>query len=382
MSDFIFRINPYIVLGSYSISRIGSQVLEWGTRFMVIIDPFLNEAKLAKQIMESLNDRKVEGFLFADIAEGPTSKNIERALDLARDSHVHGIIAIGGEKAIQTGRAVAAFFNEIHNFYNFIDGALPNTTPIPCICVPTTYRTIYTFTSEIPIIDSRSNQLKFLKVQKSVCKLILIDPNLMLSLTANQKATLSLELIGIAVEAYLSQKASFFSDMLVEKGLELLSYALDGSPSLDITTPEEVLLTQAGCMLSLAAASSSPGLTTLLSLSIYSRYKKGKSLISSILIPYEIDDAVKFKLAKIEKLSHIIRACPNDVTGETAGRALSDYVRQKIAKERLPTRLKDLDLTIEQLSLPVEDIKEINLINNLPRSMTTDDLFDFIKLAY
>ena len=39
-------------------------------------------------------------------------------------------------------------------------------------------------------------------------------------------------------------------------------------------------------------------------------------------------------------------------------------------------------LTVDQLSLPVEDIKAVNLINNLPRSMTTDDLFDFVKLAY
>ena len=41
-----------------------------------------------------------------------------------------------------------------------------------------------------------------------------------------------------------------------------------------------------------------------------------------------------------------------------------------------------LNLTVDQLSLPVEDIKAVNLINNLPRSMTTDDLFDFVKLAY
>ena len=61
---------------------------------------------------------------------------------------------------------------------------------------------------------------------------------------------------------------------------------------------------------------------------------------------------------------------------------LTEYVRQKIAKAALPTRLKDLNLTVEQLSLPVEDIKAVNLINNLPRSMTTDDLFDFVKLAY
>ena len=77
-----------------------------------------------------------------------------------------------------------------------------------------------------------------------------------------------------------------------------------------------------------------------------------------------------------------MRACPEDSTGEDTAKQFTDYVRQKIAKGGLPTRLKDLNLTVDQLSLPVEDIKAVNLINNLPRSMTTDDLFDFVKLAY
>ena len=48
----------------------------------------------------------------------------------------------------------------------------------------------------------------------------------------------------------------------------------------------------------------------------------------------------------------------------------------------LPTRLKDLKLTIEQLSLAIEDVSQVDLVHNLPRSMTTDDLFDFIKVAF
>ena len=117
-------------------------------------------------------------------------------------------------------------------------------------------------------------------------------------------------------------------------------------------------------------------------MSIYSRYHKSKSLISSILLPFQLEDVSKFKLAKVEKLAHFLRTCPEETTGEDAAKQLTEYVRQRIAKAALPTRLKDLNLTIEQLSLPVEDIRAVNLINNLPRSMTTDDLFDFVKLAY
>lgn len=284
MSDFVFRINPNIILGSYSLSRLGQLALEWGTRFIVIMDPILKEVKIADKVTQSLDDRKVDYFLFNDLSDGSTSKTVERALSLAKEGHIHGVIAVGGTTALNVGRAVASLFNEVHSFYTFMDGAQPNTNPIPCICVPSTYRTPFVFTDTVPITDSRNHQIKMMKVQKNLCKLVLYDPNMSLSLTANQKATLSIELIAIAVEAYLSQKANFFSDMFVEKGLEILTYALDGSPSLDITTPEEILLAQAGTMISLAATSSSLGLSSLLSLTINSRYKMLKSLVSSILL--------------------------------------------------------------------------------------------------
>ena len=131
MQDFIFRISPNIVLGSYTVSRLGIQALEWGSRYMVIMDPILNEVKMQEKIISALNDRKLDHFVFSEITEGTATKTIQRALALAKDSHVHGIIAVGGAKALNIGRCVAALYNEVHDFYTFVDGALPTTTSIP-----------------------------------------------------------------------------------------------------------------------------------------------------------------------------------------------------------------------------------------------------------
>ena len=382
MGDFAFRITPNIILGSYTLSRLPQQVMEWGTRFMIIADPVLNEFGTIQKITQSFSDRKIEHFVFSEISEGNTSQLAKRALALAKEAHIHGVIALGGTKALNIGRIVAAFFNEIHDFNNFVDGALPTTSPIPCICVPTIFSTPFIFTNEIPIKDSRNNQLKLMKVQNNLCKLVLVDPNLMLTLTQNQKSTIAIEVMSMAIEAYLSQKANFFSDMFVEKGLELLAYALDGSPSLDITTPEEILLAQAGIMISLASASSSLGLSSLLAMTINSRYQINKSLVSSILLSYSLEDAANFKRMQVEKLSHIMRVVPKEITGPEAVKMFIDNIRQRIAKANLPTRLKDLQLSMEQLSLVAEDAGQIDIITKLPRSMSTDDIFDFIKNAY
>lgn len=133
---------------------------------------------------------------------------------------------------------------------------------------------------------------------------------------------------------------------------------------------------------SLGAASSSFGVAHLLSIAINSRYKISRSLTSAILLPYVIEDAATYRADKLAVVSKLLRAAPQDADVNTAVSLLAEYVRQKIAMVNIPARLKDLGLTVEQLALAVEDAGELELINSLQKSMTTDDLFELIKKAY
>lgn len=381
MADFIFRISPNIVLGSYTTSRLGQFARDFGSKFMVIIDPVLKEVGLSDKILQSLTDRKIDFFTFSELTDGASSKTIQQALALAKDAHIHGLIAIGGNKTLQIGRAVSAYYNEIQDLYTFIDGSLPSAAPLPLICVPTTPRAPFIFTDTIPVIDARSTRITLLKVQSGQCKLALFDPNLTVTLTENQNASMSLETLCLAFEAYMSPKSTFFSDMIIEKCVELLGYALDGSPTLSTTTPTEVLLSQGGCMASLGSSCSSIGTASLLSMCINSRYKISRALVSSILFPYIIEDAANFKTDRVVKLAKLFQISSTDSSDEIVS-SFSDNIRQRLAKANLPTRLKDLSISIEQLALAAEDAGNLDLITSLPRSMTTDDLFDLIKLAY
>ena len=382
MADFIFKISPNIVLGSYAITRIVQYAQELGSKFMVIIDPMLKEVGISDKILQPLDEHKIDYFIFDEITNGATTQIISQALTLSREAHIHGVIAVGGAKTINIAKSVCSIFYEVHDLYEFVDGASPTVAPLPLLCVPSTMRDPFIFSPFTPVIDSRSNKNRLLRNKDGLVKLVLFDPNLSLTLTENQTASMAIETLCLATESYISQKSTFFSDMIVEKGMELLGYALDGSPTLTITTPAEVLLTQGGCMASLASSMSAPGCATLLAQTINARCRISRSLVSSILYPYIIEDAAKFKADKIAKLSKILRAAPEEATQEEAVSGLTEYVRQKLAQNNLPARLKDLSITIDQLALCAEDAGELDLINTLPRSMTSDDLFDLLKLAF
>ncbi len=382
MTDFIFKISPNIMLGPYTVTRIAQQIKTWGSRFMIVLDPILKEVNLAEKILQPLAERKIEYFIFDELNDGANTETVTQILTLARESHIHGIIAIGGAKAMYAGGCAAALFYENHPVYDYADGSVPTAASLPLICVPTTIRAPYAFTSTLPIVDSRSRQVKLIKTQNGVCKLFLWDTNLSLTLTDNQRTSIALETLCIAIEAYLSQKANFFSDMFAEKSVELMGYGLDGAKTLEITTPAELLQAQAGCMASLASASSSIGAAGLLALAINARFKISRSLITAILLPYIIEEMGKFKSDKIEKLAHIMNVLTPDVHKEQAVQLFAENIRQRLAKANLPVRLKELSISIEQLALAAEDAGQLDFVNNLPRSMTSDDLFDLLKQAY
>lgn len=382
MADFVFRMSPNVILGSYTTTRLGQLVREWGTRYLVIMDPILSEVNLSEKIIQTLNERKIENFTFSDFSDGCSTKTLQRALTLAKEGHIHGIICVGGLKAMHMGRLVSSLFNEAHDIYTFVDGAVPGAAALPCICVPTTFRQSFVFTSEVPVIDSRSNQPKLLHIQNNICKLLLIDPNMMLTLTENQRASMALDVMCMATEAYISQKENFFSDMFVEKAVELLGYAMDGATSLEITTPQEILLAQSGVMTSIANGASALGVASLLAMTINARYKISKSLVSTILFPYVVEDAIQFKADRLAKIARIMGIVGDECDQTEAAHALAENIRQRIAKANLPARLKDLQLSVDQLALAAEDAGQIEIVNKLPRSMTADDLFDLIKLAY
>ena len=387
MADFTFRISPNVVLGSYTTSRLGQFAKEYGSKFMVIIDPILKESGVYEKVTQPLTERNVDYFLFEDIEGTANTKTVENALSLARNAHIQGVIGVGGGKVMQTARAVSALFNEEKQVYDILDGTPLGAQPLPLICLLSTIRDPFVFTDRVPLLDSRSRQLVLLRVPNALCKLVMFDPNLTTSLTEKQTFSMSIETLCLAVESYISQKAGFFSDMLAEKAIDLMGLALDGTQSLTVTTPAEVLLAEGGCMASLASACSSLGVAALLAATINARYGISRSLVTAILFPYIIEDAAKYKTDRLALAARILKLDTDvdpeeEMTDAKRASLLAENIRQRLAGANLPARLKDLGLSIEQLALAAEDAGQLEFVNTLPRSMNADDLFELIKAAY
>jgi alcohol dehydrogenase len=382
MADFVFKISPNVILGPYTLSRLGQIASSWGSNYMLITDPFLKDFGLVEKAVSALEEKGISVFIFDDIPSAATSETLQQALSLARGAHVHGVISFGGLKTASLGRAVASLFNENHEVYDYLGGVQPYSAALPFIEVPSTCRDPFVFLDRTPIIDARNRQIRLMKTQPAVCKAVVIDPNLYMHMSPNTAMSMVFHAVALAVEGYVSTKSNFFSETILGKSIEMLLLALDTEQSKLVGTPSEMLIAQGGCMASMGVAISSPGVATAISQACNARYKTSTSLVCAVLLPYVMEDASRAKVDRIATIGKMLGVSSSGLSANDCARAATDDIRRRLALAGLPTRLKDLGLSIDQLVPAVEDASALDIMNYIPRSMSRDDLFDLVKQAY
>ena len=95
-----------------------------------------------------------------------------------------------------------------------------------------------------------------------------------------------------------------------------------------------------------------------------------------------MEDAARARVDRIATIGKMLGVSTAGLSASDGAKAAIDDVRRRLALSGIPTRLKDLGLSIDQLVPAAEDAAALDLMNYIPRAMSSDDLFDLIKQAY
>ena len=387
MADFSLKALPNVILGSHVLSRLGQIIPRWTgdveKRFMLVCDPSLRDYGIEEKALQSFKENEVEVILFDEISIASSSE-VEDALSLARGARPRAIVSLGGIKAAAIGRATAALYSEEGDIYDYIEGRLPASEPLPFVEVPTTCRDPAMFMNKTPVADARNKQISFVKIQEDLCKGVIIDPNVFVHIPQNTQRAMILQATVLAFEGFISTKGNFFTDAMLAKALEMLLLALDVEDNVVLGSPKEELAAQGGFLASLGATVSAPGAATALATACNARYRTPSSVVSAILFPHVVEDAFRSRAEKTLALAKMLKSAPASASeeGEDDGSLAARKLRSILDNLGLPVRLKDAGLTMEQLAAAVEDACKMEFMSHTPRAMTSDDLFDLVKRAY
>lgn len=384
MADFHFKVRPRAWLGPDTLLKLPLLASELAPecRALLVLDPLLYESKTAERVRGLLEDRGIQVLVFDEIPARANSRAAEDALRLARGSKTPLVIGLGGVKTLMIARACAACAASRLDLDAVLDGGQLPPEGVPLIELPTSFRHGFMTEECFFLPDARDGRIRLVRSPGAAPAALVLDPNLSAGLSQKLGAACAIDGLMGAVEAFVSSRSSFLSDIVLEKAVAVLSQALEQL----IARPEDPAaraeVWKGSFLAALGQGQSAPGIGTAVALATNARYGVPKASLAAILLPYSIEFAAKSRLEKIASLAPLLGVDVSELNQAEAAAKTAEWLRVKLGLLKIPSRLKDFDLSLDRLVDTARDARELDFVNYLPRAVSVDEVFDFVKTAY
>ena len=179
------------------------------TKPLVVTDPQFSKNESFKKIMRNLSDASIQFSIFTNLKGNPTGQNVSDGVKVFNSDLNDGVIAIGGGSALDAGKAIAFmskqkesiwFFEDIGD--NWTHANLENMPKV--LAIPTTAGTGSETGRASLIIDEEANTKKIIFHPSILPDLVILDPNLTISLPAPLTAATGMDALAHCIEAFCS----------------------------------------------------------------------------------------------------------------------------------------------------------------------------------
>ena len=192
-------------------------------RPLIVTDRKMVELGYVARLSEQLERDGVSSQCFADTEPEPTAASIRAGVEMVRQGDFDSIVALGGGSPIDSAKAIGIlgkFGGEMRD-YRFPHDV--SEAGLPLIAIPTTAGTGSEATRFTIITDETSDEKMLCAGLGFMPVAALIDYELTLSLPPRVTADTGIDALTHAIEAYVSRKASLYSDAQALQAMRLLA---------------------------------------------------------------------------------------------------------------------------------------------------------------
>ena len=380
MSDLLLKFPSNLIFGPDVIQRIGQIVGHHGSRCLLVTESVLRRHGTIAHIESILDRRSISTIVYDETGPGATTAALAKGVSVARASKAEVVVGIGGMSVLAAARVIATARDA--EIADVLAGRVHGVPAGAYIEVPTSYRNHFMLRDQCIITDGATRRPLLVPVPEGTTSAVIVDPNMTLSMSAKYAAAAMLDTLLAALEGYVSNRASFYSDTLLLEAITRLGAALTGITETPNEPKHRIRASEAGLLTALALASSSQGVGGALSYAINSVHAVPKSWVATVLLPHVLDTAVLARPDKLKRVAHALGEEVRDVTPTDAADRASAAVRRIIGQLELPGRLREMDLAIDDLVDVAELAASLDMAATAPMPHATSDLYDLIKLAF
>ena len=280
-----------IAVGAGRIQELSEHCLALGIRApLLVTDPGLASLPMVTAIHAACIEAGLSIQCFSDIQANPTDDNVVAGVDAFHKGEHDGVIAFGGGSALDAGKAIAFLSGQDRPLWDF-DDAADNWTRAkedgiaPIIAVPTTAGTGSEVGRVSVITDTIGNRKRFIFHPRILPSVVILDPELTVTLPAHLTAATGMDALSHNLEAYCAPGFHPMADGIALEGIrrvqQYLPRAVTNGQDLDARTQLLVAST-------MGATAFQKGLGAMHALAhpLGALYHAHHGLLNAILMPY------------------------------------------------------------------------------------------------
>lgn len=351
-------------------------------RPLIVTDKMMVQLGYVRSLQDSLEAAGIQADVFDDTVPEPTVSSIQAGVDRVRDGSYDSIIAIGGGSPIDSAKAIAILGKHGGVMRDYKFPRIVNEPGLPIIAIPTTAGTGSECT-KVTIITDETNDEKMLCVGIGFMPTAaLVDYSLTLSLPARTTADTGIDALTHAMEAYVSKKASLYSDSQAIAAMKLLGPNLrkafhDGS---DQKAREEMML--GATLAGVAFSNASVALVHGMSRPIGAFYHVPHGLSNAMLLPTVTEFSIPAAPERYADCARAMGVASESDSDEIANEKLMDELNAINRELQVPTPREfgiDPEHFLNNLELMAEQALASGSPGNNPRVPSADEIIEIYR---
>ena len=332
-------------------------------RAFIVTDEGMMKLGYVDKILYHLRKRQqyVHSEIFESVESDPSFDTIKKGVEAMKNFNPDVIIALGGGSPIDAAKGMWLFYEhpeaDVEGLkLKFMDirkrtYKFPKLgTKCKMVAIPTTSGTGSEVTSFAVITDKEKNKKYPLADYELTPDVAIVDPDLVMSLPKSVTADTGMDVLTHAIEAYVSNMASDYTDGLAEKAVELVFENLEEAYEHGDNKLAREKMHNASTIAGMAFTNAFLGINHSLAHKIGGEFHLPHGRINAILLPYVIkyNGSKPSKFVSFPKYEYFI----------------ADQKYYRLAKK---TGLK-ADTVEEGINSLIEKIQEMNQKLNIPNS--------------
>ncbi|MFY0545845.1 iron-containing alcohol dehydrogenase [Brevibacillus sp. H7] len=377
------QIPSRVITGVGSVSRLQEEITRLGgTNVLLLCDVILVDNGIISQVTEQL---QLPYTLYSHIIPEPPISSFEETLAFAKQGEYDVILAVGGGSTIDVAKLVSVMMTNEGSVRDYFGVNLIPKEGMPLIAVPTTAGTGSEVTP-ISILTLEEEAVKKGIVSPYLIpKTAILDAALTTSMPKAVTAATGLDAFVHALEGYLSMgpNRSQLTDAFCLEAMSVIWKNIRRAYCNGDDLEARSQMLYAAMVAGVGFANAGVGAVHALAYPLGARFHVSHGVANSLLLPY----VMKWnKVACLERFVNVAQTIGLPTTGKTA-RALADEVIEEIVvlsrELGIPQRLREVGVKEEDLKGMAEAAsKEQRLLQNNPRKLSPDDIYQIYKEAW